>query len=75
MARLFRDESCELKLIITGGGTKDNRKRQGVNSQDHCPRSFLRNMKERGYSRRSVMIYRSHINRFLHVIGAENGHP
>jgi len=72
MARLFRDESCELKLIITGGGTKDNRKRQGVNSQDHCPRSFLRNMKERGYSRRSVMIYRSHINRFLHVIGAEN---
>ncbi|HDR88363.1 MAG TPA: hypothetical protein ENN63_01875 [Bacteroidetes bacterium] len=72
IVRLFIEEPCEMKLRISGNRPNGNGKWQGVNGPDHCPRSFLRNMKERGYSQRSVMIYRSHINRFLHVIGAEN---
>ncbi|MGC9469903.1 MAG: tyrosine-type recombinase/integrase [Bacteroidales bacterium] len=72
IVRLFINEPCEIKLRIIGSRLNGNGKWQEVNGRDHCPRSFLLNMKERGYSRRSVMIYRSHINRFLDVIGAEN---
>ncbi len=72
--RLFSREDCEVRLSVVGAGQVMNgwkHTRKGPPLPNLCPLHFLHSLRTRGYSPRTIGIYRGHINRFLHFFRNE----